>query len=108
MPARQTSAAGLPRAAYIHAPFCPHPCGYSNFTLVAGRDDLVGAYLDALERELSSLGESREVDTLFFGGGTPTHLAPRELRLLFETAGRWFVSVKGGELSIEANPLDLD
>src|SRR5438552_1055509 len=61
-----------PRSAYLHVPFCRHRCGYCNFTLVAGRDDLIDAYLDALERELSWLGQPHEVDTLFFGGGLPT------------------------------------
>ena len=68
-----------PRAAYLHVPFCRHRCGYCNFTLVAGRDDLIDAYLNALERELSSLSKPHEVDTLFFGGGTPTHLPPIQL-----------------------------
>lgn len=97
-----------PRAAYVHVPFCRHRCGYCNFTLVAGRDDLIWAYLDALERELDSLGGPREVSTLFFGGGTPTHLAPEQLQRLLSIAGRTFVLKPGGELSIEANPIDLD
>ena len=97
-----------PRAAYIHVPFCRHRCGYCNFTLVAGRDDLIGAYLDALERELSWLDRSYEVDTLFFGGGTPTHLPPAQLARLFEIARQWFPLAVGGELSVEANPIDLD
>ena len=63
-----------PRSAYIHIPFCAQRCGYCNFTLVAGRDDLIEPYLVALARELSWLGTPREVDTLFFGGGTPTQL----------------------------------
>jgi oxygen-independent coproporphyrinogen-3 oxidase len=98
----------FPRAAYIHVPFCRHRCGYCNFTLVAGRDDLALAYLEALERELTWLTEPREVETLFFGGGTPTHLAPDELRRLFAVVGRWFPLVSGGELSVEANPADLN
>lgn len=97
-----------PRSAYIHVPFCRHRCGYCNFTLVAGRDDLIEAYLDALERELSWLERPREVDTLFFGGGTPTHLPPSQLRRLFEVAASWFPLAAGGELTIEANPIDLD
>lgn len=97
-----------PRAAYIHVPFCRHRCGYCNFTLVAGRDDLIGAYLDALERELSWLGRPYEVDTLFIGGGTPTHLPPAALERLFTIVRDWFPLAAGGEFSVEANPIDLD
>jgi oxygen-independent coproporphyrinogen III oxidase len=96
-----------PRAAYIHVPFCRHRCGYCNFTLVAGRDDLIGAYLGALERELSWLKAPREVDTLFFGGGTPTHLPADQLRRLLAVATRWFPLATGGEFSVEANPIDV-
>lgn len=115
-PAIATSKAGgpaceswsaAPRAAYVHVPFCKHRCGYCNFTLVAGRDDLIQPYLAALGRELAGLGEPHEVDTLFFGGGTPTHLPAAELRELFETVMHWFPLAPGYELSIEANPLDL-
>ena len=48
---------GSPRAAYVHVPFCAHRCGYCNFTLVAGRDDLIDAYLTAIERELAAICE---------------------------------------------------
>ena len=96
------------RSAYIHVPFCRHHCGYCNFTLVAGRDDLIAAYLEALEKELSWLQEPHEVDTLFFGGGTPTHLPPQELKQLFDLARHWFPLAPHYELSVEANPIDLD
>jgi oxygen-independent coproporphyrinogen III oxidase len=98
----------LPRSAYIHVPFCRHRCGYCNFTLVAGRDELIGAYLEALEKELSVLGQPREVDTLFFGGGTPTHVSLHELQLLFSLVRAWFPVAPGGEFSVEANPIDVD
>ncbi len=71
-----------PRAAYVHVPFCRHRCGYCNFTLLAGRDDLIDDYLRAIELELQQLGQPHEVDTLYFGGGTPTHLSPEQLRRL--------------------------
>ncbi|MCI0358078.1 MAG: radical SAM protein, partial [Planctomycetaceae bacterium] len=98
----------FPRAAYIHVPFCRHRCGYCNFTLVAGRDDLIDAYLEALARELALTGGPHEVETLFFGGGTPTHLPPGQLARLFAIAGQSFPLAAGGELSVEANPIDLD
>ena len=95
------------RAAYIDVPFCAHRCGYCNFTLVAGRDDLIDGYLEAIEAELSGLGLPRPVDTLFFGGGTPTQLAPDRLARLIQTARHWFPLADGYELSVEANPADV-
>lgn len=97
-----------PRAAYLHVPFCGRRCGYCNFTVAAGRDSLIDEYLRALERELSWLGSPREVDTLFIGGGTPTRLAPIQLRSLLDLARRSFPLAVGGEWTIEANPGDLD
>jgi len=100
--------APLPRAAYVHVPFCKRRCGYCNFTLVAGRDDLVGAYLTAIDLELAALSGPHEVDTLFLGGGTPTHLATKDFARLLAIARRHFVLAGGAEFSIEANPLDLN
>ncbi|HEX4143451.1 MAG TPA: radical SAM family heme chaperone HemW [Pirellulales bacterium] len=96
-----------PRAAYIHVPFCAHRCGYCNFTLVASRDDLIDGYLEAIAAELGWLGRPRPVDTLFFGGGTPTQLPPDRLAQLIATARHWFPLSDGYELSIEANPADV-
>jgi oxygen-independent coproporphyrinogen-3 oxidase len=99
---------GEPRSLYIHVPFCRHRCGYCDFTLVAGRDDLIDRYLDALALELSeAVPEGAEVDTLFFGGGTPTHLAPRQLQRLLELVRNRVTLTAGAEFSVEANPLDL-
>lgn len=96
-----------PRAAYVHVPFCAHRCGYCDFTLVAGRDDLADDYLQALEVELRQLERPREVDTLFFGGGTPTHLSEDKLARLLELAREWFRLAPGYEFSVEANPTGL-
>lgn len=96
-----------PRAAYIHVPFCRRRCDYCDFTLVVGRDGMVKRYLAALELELARLREPIEVDTLFLGGGTPTHLEAQELRQLLDLLLRWFRLTPGGEFSVEGNPLDL-
>lgn len=93
-----------PRAAYVHVPFCVHRCGYCDFTVIAGRDDLADDYLRAIEIELSGLGEPREIDTLFVGGGTPTQLSPDQLDRLLATLRHWLPLTSGGEFSIEANP----
>ena len=95
------------RAAYIHVPFCARRCGYCNFTVVTGRDDLIEAYLQAVARELSWLGCPHEVDTLFFGGGTPTHLPPDQLRRLLRLARDWFPLADEYEATVEANPSDV-
>jgi oxygen-independent coproporphyrinogen-3 oxidase len=103
-----STANALARAAYVHVPFCAHRCGYCNFTLVAGRDDLVTSYLAALERELQTLGQPQPVETLFIGGGTPTHLEPPQLERLLRLVSQWFVLEPGGEFSVEANPAGLN
>src|SRR5690606_33973978 len=77
------------------------------FTLVAGRDDLIDAYHDALAAELAALGQPRPVRTLFFGGGTPSHLPPGSLDRLLELVARWLPLEAGGEFSLEANPSDI-
>jgi oxygen-independent coproporphyrinogen-3 oxidase len=89
-------------------PFCRHRCGYCNFTLVAGRDDLIGDYLRAVERELRRLETPREVDTLYFGGGTPTQLDPVQFRQLSDTVLSWHPLAEGYEWTVEANPADVN
>jgi oxygen-independent coproporphyrinogen-3 oxidase len=96
-----------PRAAYVHVPFCRHRCGYCNFTVLAGRDDLTDAYLEALEHELSRLSTPREVETLFIGGGTPTHLSGENLDRLLRLVLHWFPLAAAGEMTVEANPVDM-
>ena len=99
----------VPRSAYLHVPFCRHRCGYCNFAVVAGRDDLAPAYLRALGRELSQLGAPRPVETLYLGGGTPTRLATPLLEELLTLARQWFPVLEGvePEFTVEANPGDL-
>lgn len=95
------------RAAYIHVPFCARRCPYCNFTVVAGRDDLMDAYLEAIGRELASLRTPRPIDTLFFGGGTPTQLPPAKLARLIRLVRRYLKPAEGCEWTVEANPNDL-
>ncbi|HBE71710.1 MAG TPA: coproporphyrinogen III oxidase, partial [Planctomycetaceae bacterium] len=74
---------------------------------MTGRDDLVEAYLDALELELAQqLGEPRMVETLFLGGGTPSYLSGPQMQRLQVILGKWLPLEPGGEYSCEANPLD--
>ena len=96
-----------PRAAYLHLPFCRHHCGYCDYPVIAGRSDLVPAFLDALEAELSCLGEPRAVETLYLGGGTPSYLPLHTLQRVVDMARHWFPLQPGHEFTLEANPADL-
>jgi len=96
-----------PRAAYIHVPFCRHRCGYCNFSVLAGHDQRSGDYLRALQAELRSLQHPRPIDTLFIGGGTPTHLSHAWLEEFLPLVCEWFPLNPEGEFSIEANPCDI-
>jgi len=97
-----------PRAAYVHVPFCRHRCGYCDFSLVAGRDDLIASYLAAIERELTRLeSPGLELATLYLGGGTPSHLGPDGLRRLFDILHTRLRPLPGAEVTIEANPGDV-
>ena len=101
-------AAESPRAAYVHVPFCRHRCGYCDFAVVAGRDDLVDRYLGAIGQELGRLPAPLDLDTLYVGGGTPSHLGAEGLRRLWGAFAGRLAPVAGAEVTIEANPADVD
>jgi oxygen-independent coproporphyrinogen-3 oxidase len=97
-----------PRAAYIHVPFCAHHCGYCDFAVATGQDHHIDLYIEALAAELARLEEPQPVQTLFLGGGTPTHLSSRQLDRLLAEVGRWLPPEPGHEWTVEANPGTLD
>ncbi len=96
-----------PRTAYLHVPFCAHHCGYCDFAVSAGQDHLIEHYLDALAKELETLGTPRPVETLFIGGGTPTYLSAGQLGRLLTEINRWLPLPAGAEFSIESTPDSL-
>ena len=96
-------------AAYIHVPFCRHRCGYCNFTLVAGRDDLIDAYLDALECELRRAQPTGLTKSI---RSSSAAARPRTCRLInfntcFQSFRHGFPSPPAVSSSVEANPIDL-
>lgn len=96
-----------PSSAYIHVPFCKHRCGYCDFTLVARKDHLIDDYLAAMEQQFATVEPGTELQTLFLGGGTPTHLSIEQLERLFSALFNRFRLADDCEFSIEANPLNL-
>src|SRR5438552_1068382 len=97
-----------PRAAYVHVPFCAHHCGYCDFAVATGKDQLIEPYLDALAAELATLGEPQLVESVFLGGGTPTYLSVRQLERLLQGVSRWLRLRSDSEFTVEANPGTLD
>lgn len=97
-----------PRSLYLHVPFCRHRCGYCNFTLVAGRDHLAERYLNAIEKEIAATENTYELDTLFLGGGTPSHLTPSQLCRLRSIVDSRFKVAEDAEITAECNPNDID
>lgn len=102
----------IPHSIYLHVPFCRHRCGYCNFTLVSGRDDLVERYIDCVEREiqqrLADFEEPPLIETIFVGGGTPTHLSQSQLQRILSAVTDAFPIASDVEYSVEANPLDIN
>lgn len=97
---------------YLHVPFCEMRCGFCNlFTRTGAPDELTGAYLDALDRQATSvldvLDEGGRDGPVFataaFGGGTPTYLTAPELERLCDIAGR-FDGFGSGPLGVETSP----
>src|SRR5438552_4820280 len=100
-----------PRATYVHIPFCAHHCGYCDFAVAAGKDHWIELYLDALAAELATLGKPQAVETIFLGGGTPTHLNCCQLDRLLTNINHWLsrsLFPVRTEFTIEANPNSLD
>jgi len=88
-------------------PFCAHRCGYCDFAVVAGRGDLVEDYLRAIELEMDRQGPPVEVDTLYFGGGTPSQLPAEAFDRLCDLALSWRPLADNYEWTVEANPADI-
>lgn len=95
-------------AAYVHVPFCSNVCPYCDFAVVAGRDDLTERYMDALKREISSTPPWRPLESVYFGGGTPSHVDPALLGSVLGVLSSHHGIAADAEISLEANPEDFE
>jgi oxygen-independent coproporphyrinogen-3 oxidase len=94
---------------YLHIPFCHQACHYCDFhfsTRLSGKAALVEALIKEIELQKDYLGR-RELSTIYFGGGTPSTLSPRELSSIFKAIDKHFEVLVGAEITLEANPEDL-
>lgn len=104
----QADALASAAAAYVHIPFCKAVCPYCDFAVVAGRDDAIERYVEAVVSEIRMSEPWRTLDAVYFGGGTPSHLPARHLhRILDVIDGQHGISTTA-EISLEANPEDFE
>jgi oxygen-independent coproporphyrinogen-3 oxidase len=89
---------------YIHVPFCSAICNYCNFNRGLFDPALKDRYVAALEREIQTSATGEPVDTLFFGGGTPSLLEPREIERLIAACRGAFALAPDAEVTLETNP----
>ena len=96
-----------PTSAYVHIPFCTQICYYCDFSKVFIKNQPVDSYLEHLIEEYDSY-DIKNLRTLYIGGGTPTALSAPQLAFLLEKLTDKLDLSYLEELTIEANPGDLD
>jgi len=89
---------------YLHIPFCESICNYCNFNRGLFDPAVKNRYVDALVREITGTGDGTVVDTVYFGGGTPSLLEPEEVDRLLKACRESFSLTKSAEISLEVNP----
>ncbi len=90
---------------YLHIPFCPSICHYCNFNRGLLDEALKARYVEALVAEIGQAAEpATAVDTVYFGGGTPSLLAPVEVGRILDACHRAFAIAPDSEVTLEANP----
>lgn len=90
---------------YVHIPFCRHRCDYCAFATWTDRDHLIESYVDAVVTDIQRAVSRgmRVADTVFFGGGTPTRVAPELLAKIVEA----IPVAHDAEITVECNPDDV-
>lgn len=94
---------------YIHIPFCKQACYYCNFhfsTSLKRKKELLNAIKKELLMQKNDLGEEI-IETIYFGGGTPSLLSSEELKSIFEVIYSNYSVTSNAEITLEANPDDL-
>src|SRR5690349_21065615 len=94
---------------YLHIPFCRQACHYCNFhfsTSLQLKNDFTGALLKEIALQKNYLGSER-VETVYFGGGTPSLLSMDELTSILQALRLHFHIAPDAEVTLEANPDDI-
>ncbi|MDX1278416.1 radical SAM family heme chaperone HemW [Oceanihabitans sediminis] len=94
---------------YIHIPFCKQACFYCDFhfsTSMKKKEELIQALVKELEIRKEEL-LNQEIETIYFGGGTPSLLSNEEIELLLKAIQKHYQVIENPEITLEANPDDL-
>lgn len=97
----------MPKAVYIHIPFCNRICPYCDFTKYVLRGQPVKEYLFALRKEMEVMvatNPPQQINTIFVGGGTPSTLTPEQMGHLFDSITSIFPLAENIEFTMEVNP----
>ena len=92
---------------YIHIPFCKAKCAYCDFYSLAHSEEKMDAYMAALLchlEEVAPRAAGMQVDTVYFGGGTPSYLGAARLCRILQTVLRRYGVARDAEITLEANP----
>ena len=96
---------------YIHIPFCKSKCDYCDFYSLAGQEEEMDRYQKALLTHLRSFGPKLKgwvVDTIYFGGGTPSYYGDKRLREILSLIQRLCTISRQAEITVECNPDSID
>jgi oxygen-independent coproporphyrinogen-3 oxidase len=90
---------------YLHIPFCRSRCSYCDFaTDVYKSGEAVERYVSALTREIEKFSSKETIDTIYFGGGTPSLLSPNQLEKILNAIHEKFAVDADSEITMEMNP----
>ena len=102
------SEAREPAGLYLHVPFCSAICPYCDFAVRTGRAQARAAFVDSLAAEVALWSDwEHSIDTVYFGGGTPSILNPSQLGRLLEAVRASLPVAPGVRVFLEANPEDV-
>ena len=94
---------------YIHIPFCVQKCKYCDFNSYKIEKDKKEKFLNDLKKEMSLYtNKDRKINTIFFGGGTPSILSNTEMKMIMDEINKNFCIDKDAEISMECNPGTLN
>lgn len=99
-----------PLGLYLHIPFCKAKCAYCDFYSLPRSEEKMDAYVAALTAHLTEtapMAAGHTVDTVYFGGGTPSYLGAERITQLLQTVKKHYRLAKDAEITLEANPDSL-